>query len=311
MLILITLITFILTASLVFYLQYALLRKRNPLADRLSDLERSNPFKAYAEASLATREETKVERVFEPLSKLMPKSPNEVGNTAKKLMRAGYRSRSAVTIFYGIKVAVILISILFLFITGRFVSFTTENLMLALVACIAGGFIVPDFILSTRVTARQEKIQLALPDALDLLVVCVEAGLGLDQAILKTSEELRVTHPEICEELNLVNLELRTGKPRREALKNLSERTGVEDISGLVSMLIQTDRFGTSIAQSLRVHSDALRTKRRQRAEERAHKVSVKLVFPLVFLIFPSMFVVILGPGVIKIVNELFPAFGQ
>jgi tight adherence protein C len=150
-----------------------------------------------------------------------------------------------------------------------------------------------------------------LPDALDLMVVCVEAGLGLDQAILKTSEELRVTHPDICDELNLVNLELRAGKPRKEALKNLADRTGVEDINGLVSMLIQTDRFGTSIAQSLRVHSDALRTKRRQRAEERAHKVSVKLVFPLVFLIFPAMFVTILGPGIIKIIQQLFPAISK
>jgi tight adherence protein C len=141
--------------------------------------------------------------------------------------------------------------------------------------------------------------------------VCVEAGLGLDHAILKTSEELRVTHADICDELNLVNLELRAGKPRKEALKNLADRTGVEDVNGLVSMLVQTDKFGTSIAQSLRVHSDSLRTKRRQRAEEKAHKVSVKLVFPLVFLIFPAMFVVILGPGAIKIINQLFPAMGQ
>jgi tight adherence protein C len=311
MLILITVLTFILTASLAFYLQYAFLRKRNPLVDRLADLEKSNPFKAYAEAALAMRQETPIERVFEPLSKLMPKSPSEVGNTAKKLMRAGYRSRGAVTIFYGIKVAVILLGVLVLFVTGRFVSFSTQDLLMSLAACVVAGFIIPDFILSTRVTSRQERIQLALPDALDLLVVCVEAGLGLDQAILKTSEELRVTHPDICEELNLVNLELRAGKPRKEALKNLADRTGVEDINGLVSMLIQTDRFGTSIAQSLRVHSDSLRTKRRQRAEERAHKVSVKLVFPLVFLIFPSMFVVILGPGVIKIIQELFPALAS
>lgn len=308
MLILITILTFVLASSLVFYLQYAFLKRRNPLADRLSDLEKSNPFKAYAEAGLAARQESAAERVFEPLSKLIPKSSNEVGKTAKKLMRAGYRSRSATTIFYGIKVAVILSSTIILIVTGQFISLTTQNLLLSLLACVAGGFILPDFILSTRVTARQEKIQLALPDALDLLVVCVEAGLGLDQAILKTSEELRVTHPEICEELNLVNLELRAGKPRRDALRNLAERTGVEDVNGLVSMLVQTDRFGTSIAQSLRVHSDALRTKRRQRAEEKAHKVSVKLVFPLVFLIFPSMFVVILGPGVIKIIQELFPA---
>jgi tight adherence protein C len=234
-----------------------------------------------------------------------------VGGTAKKLMRAGYKDRAAVSIFFGIKVLLIVAGPLILFLSGMFQTMPSENIFIALVTCIGGGYILPDFILSMRVSARQEKIQLALPDALDLLVVCVEAGLGLDQAILKTSEELRVTHPDICDELTLVNLELRAGKPRREALRNLADRTGVEDINGLVSMLIQTDRFGTSIAQSLRVHSDALRTKRRQRAEEKAHKVSVKLVFPLVFLIFPAMFVIILGPGVIKIMKQLFPAMGQ
>jgi tight adherence protein C len=311
MLILITALTFIIASSLVFYIQYALMRRRNPLADRLSDLEKSNPFRAYGESVLTSHRETSVERVLEPLSRLIPKSPKEIGSTAQKLMRAGYRSRSAVTIFFGLKMALIIAAPLLLFLSGVMQQMPTENLFIALVTCVGGGYILPDFILSTRVRARQERIQLALPDALDLLVVCVEAGLGLDQAILKTSEELRVTHPDICDELNLVTLELRAGKPRKEALKNLADRTGVEDINGLVSMLIQTDKFGTSIAQSLRVHSDSLRTKRRQRAEEKAHKVSVKLVFPLVFLIFPAMFVVILGPGAIKIVNQLFPAMGQ
>lgn len=312
MLILITALTFILATSLVFYLQYAFIKKRNPLAERLSDLEKSNPFRAYAESAvLAQQRETSVEKVFQPLSRLIPKSPSEVSATSRKLMQAGYRNKSAVTIFYGIKVAFMLAVMLALVISGKLQSMPVENLIITLAGCIGAGYIIPDFVLSTRVTARKEKIQLALPDALDLLVVCVEAGLGLDQGILKTSEELRVTHPDICDELNLVNLELRAGKPRKEALKNLADRTGVEDINGLVSMLIQTDKFGTSIAQSLRVHSDALRTKRRQRAEEKAHKVSVKLVFPLVFLIFPSMFVIILGPGAIKIIKQLFPAMGQ
>ena len=310
MLYLITFLTFVLATSLVFYLQYAFMRRKNPLSERLADLEKSNPFRAYAESAVQAQRETGVERVFEPLSKLMPKSVGEVSATTRKLMQAGYRHKSAVTIFYGIKVSLILGLLLAAFVAGRFQSVPIENVFITFFACVAAGYILPDFILSTRVTARREKIQLALPDALDLLVVCVEAGLGLDQGILKTSEELRVTHPDICDELNLVNLELRAGKPRKEALKNLADRTGVEDMNGLVSMLIQTDKFGTSIAQSLRVHSDALRTKRRQRAEERAHKVSVKLVFPLVFLIFPSMFIIILGPGVIKIIKQLLPAMG-
>ena len=310
MLILITFLTFVLATSLVFYLQYAFMRRKNPLSERLADLEKSNPFRAYAETAVLAQRETNIERVFQPLSKLMPKSPSEVGATTRKLMQAGYRHKSAVTIFYGIKVGFILAVLFAAFLTGRFQSAPVENIFITLLGCVGAGYILPDFILSMRVTARKEKIQLSLPDALDLLVVCVEAGLGLDQGILKTSEELRVTHPDICDELNLVNLELRAGKPRKDALKNLADRTGVEDMNGLVSMLVQTDKFGTSIAQSLRVHSDALRTKRRQRAEERAHKVSVKLVFPLVFLIFPSMFIIILGPGIIKIMKQLLPAMG-
>jgi len=310
MLILITTLTFILATSLVFFLQFFWFRKKSPLANRLSDLERSNPFRIQDAGIFAERRITSAERVFEPLSKLIPKSPSEIGATAKKLMKAGYRGRSAMTVFFGIKVALILAALLGVLFSGVLQTMPKENLLILLIVCVGGGYILPDFILSTRVTARQERIQLALADALDLLVVCVEAGLGLDQAILKTGEELRVTHPDICEEFNTVSLELRAGKPRKEALRNLADRTGVEDLSGLVSMLIQTDKFGTSIAQSLRIHSDALRTKRRQRAEERAHKVSVKLVFPLVFLIFPAMFVIILGPGVIKIIKQLFPAIG-
>jgi tight adherence protein C len=310
MLVLITIVTFVLATSLVFYLQYAFMRRKNPLSERLADLEKSNPFRAYAESAVLAQRETSMERVFQPLSRLMPKSPSELSATTRKLMQAGYRNRSSVTVFYGVKVGFTLVVLFGAFVAGRLQSGPIENIFITLLACVGAGYILPDFILSTRVTARKEKIQLALPDALDLLVVCVEAGLGLDQGILKTSEELRVTHPDICDELNLVNLELRAGKPRREALKNLAERTGVEDINGLVSMLVQTDKFGTSVAQSLRVHSDALRTKRRQRAEERAHKVSVKLVFPLVFLIFPSMFIIILGPGVIKIMKQLLPAMG-
>lgn len=280
------------------------------VAERLSELDRMGSSKtAGKEAALP--KENKFEKIFDPISKLMPKSPSEVGATSKKLMKAGYKRKSAVQIFFGIKVLMIVGLPMLFYFSGVAKKLPPDNLIILMLACLVGGYILPDFILSSRVTARQMRIQVALADALDLLVVCVEAGLGLDQAILKTAEELRITHPDICDELNLVSLELRAGKPRREALKNLADRTGVEDINGLVSMLIQTDRFGTSIAQSLRVHSDSLRTKRRQRAEERAHKVSVKLVFPLVFLIFPSMFVVILGPGLITIMNSMFGGGGK
>jgi tight adherence protein C len=300
MLLIITTLTFLLIASIAFFLLFLLGNKRESVINRLEELELSSSPKG-----MSSSKESRTDRVFDPLSKLIPKSPKEAGATRKKLMQAGYKGRSALSIFYSIKLILIVTLPLGFYFSGLARTMPSDNVMILYFACFIGGYILPDFFLSRRVTARRERIQLALPDALDLLVVCVEAGLGLDQAIMKTSEELRVTHPDICDELEIVNLELRTGKPRREALKNLADRTGVDDIQGLVSMLIQTDKFGTSIATSLRVHSDALRTKRRQRAEERAHKVSVKLVFPLVFLIFPSMFVVILGPGAITIYNTL------
>jgi tight adherence protein C len=170
------------------------------------------------------------------------------------------------------------------------------------------GYLLPDLLLVWRVRARQHKLRKALPDGLDLLVICVEAGLGLDQAMMRVSQELHITHSELSEELQLVNLEMRVGKTRLDALRELGRRTGLEDIKSLVAMLIQTERFGTSIAQSLRVHSDDLRIKRRQRAEEMAAKTSVKMVPALVFFIFPALMVVILGPAVIAIMRQLLPA---
>jgi len=172
---------------------------------------------------------------------------------------------------------------------------------------LAIGYIGPGFVLAREAKARQHRIRLSLPDALDLLVVSVEAGLGLDQALQRVGAELTLAHPELSEELRLVNLELRAGKARPEALRNLADRTGVDDLSSLAAMLIQTDKFGTSVARSLRVHSETLRTKRRQRAEEAAAKTGVKMVFPLVFCIFPAIWVVTIGPAAIKFVEVLFP----
>ena len=180
--------------------------------------------------------------------------------------------------------------------------YKNNPIILFLVAGVA-GFILPDIWLGRQVKARQQLLRLALPDALDLLVICMEAGLGLDQALLYVSQELRIAHPELCEEFDIVNAEMHVGKTRLEALRSLATRTGVDDLQALVATLIQTDRFGTSVAQSLRIHSDDLRTKRRQRAEEMAAKTTVKMVFPLVFFIFPALFVVILGPAVITMIH--------
>jgi tight adherence protein C len=167
------------------------------------------------------------------------------------------------------------------------------------------GYVAPSLYVNAKIRGRQKEMQKALPDALDLLVVCVEAGLGLNQAMVRVSEEIERLSPVLSDQLALVNLEIRAGTDREEAFRNMGERTGLDDIKSLMAMLVQTDRFGTSIAQALRVQADTLRTKRRQRAEEAAAKTTIKLVFPLVLFIFPAMFVVILGSAIIQIFEAL------
>jgi tight adherence protein C len=236
------------------------------------------------------------------MGRAAPKSPSEMGKLQLRLVMAGYRSTEALIVFLGVRVAVA--GVLFALFATPLVF--RPSLMLAIAAA-ALGYLAPNIVLGRMARRRQHRIRLSLPDALDLLVVSVEAGLGLDQAIQRVSEELAFAHPDLCEELRLINFELRAGKPRSEALHNLGERTGVDDVVSLVAMLVQTDKFGTSVAQSLRVHSATLRTKRRQRAEEAAAKTGVKMVFPLVFCIFPAIWVVTLGPAVIKFIEVLVP----
>ena len=181
----------------------------------------------------------------------------------------------------------------------------STGLVVGLLAA-GGAYVIPSFYIGHKTTLRKKAIKNGLPDALDLLTVCVEAGSGLDQAISKTSQELEISHPQLAEELRLVTTEVRAGKPRLEAFRNFAQRTGVDEVRSLVSMLTQTDRFGTSIGEALRVHSETSRTKRRQEAEERANKVGVKLVFPLALCLFPALYVVCFGPGVVKIYRAFF-----
>jgi tight adherence protein C len=182
---------------------------------------------------------------------------------------------------------------------------------LALLVCVpAFGFFLPRFFLKRMIKDRQQRIRLGLPDALDLTVICVEAGLALDQAMMRVGQDLHHAHPDLSDEFHLVNLEMRAGKPRADALRNLVDRTGVDDIRSLVGTLIQTDRFGTSVAQALRVHSDSLRTERRQRAEEQAAKTTIKMVPPLVIFILPSIIFVTIGPAVIELIRQLGPVTG-
>ena len=240
--------------------------------------------------------------VFKRVGEKAPRSPKELGQLRLRLVQAGFRRDEALTIFFGIRVTLAL-ALFALFSTSIV---TRPNIALAL-AGVGFGYIMPGIVLARLAKRRAHRIRLSLADALDLLVVSVEAGLGLDQALTRVGDELAFAYPDLSSELRLVNLELRAGKARPEALRNLADRTGVDDLSSLVTMLIQTDKFGTSVAQSLRVYSETLRTKRRQRAEEAAAKTGVKMVFPLVLCIFPAIWVVTIGPAAIKFVTVLFP----
>ncbi len=239
---------------------------------------------------------------FKRVGEKAPRSAKELGSLRLRLVQAGYRRHEALTIFFGIRVV---------FALALFTIFSTSflarpNMTLAL-GGLGFGYVLPGMVLARMAKRRAHRIRLSLADALDLLVVSVEAGLGLDQALSRVGSELEFAYPELSDELRLINLELRAGKPRAEALRNLADRTGVDDLSALVTMLIQTDKFGTSVAQSLRVYSETLRTKRRQRAEEAAAKTGVKMVFPLVFCIFPAIWIVTIGPAAIRFVTVLFP----
>jgi tight adherence protein C len=249
-------------------------------------------------------------RVLRQIGQYVPSSPPDASDLRHRLIMAGYRDDGAITIFYGIQVvaAVMLVVLVFVF---RLFSDNTMMRMLMLGMSGVMGWMGPGMILERMIKARQERLRLSLPDALDLMVVSVEAGLGIDQAIQHVSHELHISHPEVSEEWSLVNLEMRAGKRRSEALRNLADRTGESDLRKLVAILVQNDRFGTSMAESLRSHSDFMRTRRRQEAEERAGKVGVKLVFPIFFLILPSMMVVTAGPALLQIFKYLFPLMNQ
>jgi tight adherence protein C len=246
-------------------------------------------------------------RIIQELGEKVPIDPADASLLRRDLMAAGYRSENA--LFYyqaGRVIAIVVLVVLALIIRG----YITSNGILAIVIPVAAGFLgffAPSLYLDHLVSSRHERIRMSLPDALDLMVVSVEAGLGLDQAIQYVAKELIITHPDVSDEFQLVNLEIRAGKRRVEALRNLAERTGEPELRKLVAILIQTDRFGTSIAESLRTHSDFMRVRRRQEAEERANKVGVKLVFPIFFFILPSMLVVSAGPGLLQVFKYLFP----
>jgi len=241
------------------------------------------------------------------LGALVPASPKDVTVMQRRLIRAGYRNQNALKILYGAKAVfgVLVPGLTAIALLNS--SMDPGNKAAAILAAVAIGFFGPNEFVRMAAKRRQKQIHRGLANALDLMVVCVESGLGLDQAIMQVAKELEQAHPEITEELAIVNFELKAGKRRAEALRNLADRTAVEDLKKLVAVLIQADRFGTGVAQSLRAHSDYMRVQARQVAEEKAAKLGVKLVFPIFFCILPSLFVVTVGPVVMKIMRELLP----
>jgi tight adherence protein C len=273
--------------------------------------------KEAIERVTATAAELEQEQVVHPslvfrellnrLGKRLPASPKDVNITQKRLIRAGMRNENAMQLLFGAKIVLgVGLPLIMLFVVGGTQAQLT-NKFLAVMAAAGLGFFAPNEYVNIVARRRQKEIKRALPNALDLMVVCVESGLGLDQAILQVAKELDHAHPQISEEFALVNLELKAGKRRAEALRNLAERTSVDDLRKLVAVLIQADRFGTGVAASLRAHSDFMRVQARQIAEEKAAKLGVKLVFPIFFCILPTLFVVTVGPVAVKIIRELIP----
>jgi tight adherence protein C len=255
-----------------------------------------------AENKPALRE--RFEQAIDPLSRAIPLSPADVSRTRAWLIQAGLRDAMDVNYYFGARVLMAAAGFAAVALLSGF-----DNLFL-IVGVPGLGFFLPRLILKRMIRNRQQRIRLGLPDALDLTVICVEAGLALDQALMRVGQDLHHAHPDLSDEFHLVNLEMRAGKPRAEALRNLVDRTGVDDIRSLVGTLIQTDRFGTSVAQALRVHSDSLRTERRQRAEEQAAKTTIKMVPPLVIFVLPSIIFVTIGPAVIELIRQLGPVTG-
>ena len=299
MTLLLPLLAFLFGSLVVTAIAYAVVTRSAGLNDRLRDVVGHGP------ATVDTVSDAQSEQVVAFLKRIgarIPKSPKEMTKLQLRLVQAGYRGGEALPVFLGIRVGLAIV--LFLMCMTPLIG--GPSLWLALSA-MGFGYMFPGIILARKAKKRQHRIRLSLADALDLLVVSVEAGLGLDQALARVAQELEFAYPDLSSEFRLVNLELLAGTGRSTALRNLADRTGVDDLSQLVAMLVQTDKFGTSVANSLRVFSETLRTKRRQRAEEAAAKTGVKMVFPLVVCIFPAIWIVTIGPAAIRFIKVLGP----
>jgi tight adherence protein C len=291
-----TIVVFVTVVLVVFAFGAAAVTPGSVLGARLRALGGQS---AMAQEKPAIKVRERIEQALNPLRKAIPLSPSDVSRTRAWLIQAGLRESRHVSYYFGSRMILAALGL------AGVVVFSGVDSVPLLVCIPALGFFIPRFFLKRMIKDRQRRIRIALPDALDLTVICVEAGLALDQALMRVGKDLHHAHPDLSDEFHLVNLEMRAGKPRAEALRNLVDRTGVDDIRSLVGTLIQTDRFGTSVAQALRVHSDSLRTARRQRAEEQAAKTTIKMVPPLViFILVPFLFVTV-GPALIQAYRSL------
>ena len=297
MLFLIVLLTFGCLALAVFSVYFYFSSRTGVVAARLESMD---PSLAFVENSPLTE---MAERVAEPLNRISPISAVDAEKLQKKLLQAGYRSPDAATAFRAIQIVLTLAGPTFAVTLCFILDSTLSNFLLWGVVGAALGFYLPKYILRKKTLRRQQRITWGLADAMDLMVVAVEAGLGLNAAINRVGEELKHIHPDLHTELEMVNLEIRVGQSREEALRNLAERTGVDDIRSFVALLVQADRFGSSIGKAVRVFAESLRTKRRQRAEQTAQKAALKLVFPLTIFLFPVIVLVILGAALLNLID--------
>jgi tight adherence protein C len=295
-LLILTIVVFVTVVLVVFAFGAAVITPSSVLGARLRALGSQA---AQAPEAPTVRVRERIEQALDPISKAIPMSPSDVSRTRRWLIQAGLREPRHVSYYFGARLLLAFVGL------AGVVAFSGFDSLALLICVPALGFFIPRFYLKRMIKERQQRIRIALPDALDLTVICVEAGLALDQAVMRVGKDLHHAHPDLSDEFHLVNLEMRAGKPRAEALRNLVDRTGVDDIRSLVGTLIQTDRFGTSIAQALRVHSDSLRTARRQRAEEQAAKTTIKMVPPLVIFILVPFLAVTVGPALIQAYRSL------
>jgi tight adherence protein C len=301
---LITISTFVCITFGVMALYWLVYRPQSAATERLKKMGETG---AAHTTTAVINEERPVtefaERIAAPLNRLVPASAAEAKKLQKLLMQAGFRGQNAPLVYRAIQLTSLVTLPGTVALVFAFLAWPLNSALVWFLVAFILGFFLPRFVLDQMIKGRKQRVRWGLADALDLMVVSIEAGLGLNAAMMRVSEELMDVHKDISEEFELANLEIKVGRDRDEALRNLAERTGVDDLCSLVAMLIQADRFGTSIARAVRVFSDSLRTKRRQRAEQAAQKAAVKLLFPLACFLFPVLFIAILGPAMLTLID--------